>query len=44
MLEKEKYTLHAMARITLFTCVFCHTHVENLLKWPVYSLKNYQVL
>ena len=34
ILEKEKYTSHTIARLTVFTRVFCHTLVENVLKGP----------
>ena len=35
ILEKEKYTSHTIALLTLFTRAFRHTRVENLLRWPV---------
>ena len=34
ILEKEKYSLHIIACLTVFMCAFCHTHIENLLKGP----------
>ena len=37
VLEKEKYTLHIIACPTVVTCAFCHVHVENLMKGPVFS-------
>ena len=33
-LEKENYTSHTVACLTLFTHIFCHNCVENLLKGP----------
>ena len=38
MLRKEKYTLHSIARLTVFTRTFCHTRVENLRKEPAMYL------
>ena len=32
--EIEKCTSHNITHLTLFTHIFCHTHVQNLLKAP----------
>ena len=34
ILEKEKYSLHTIACLTVFTRQICHMRFENLLKWP----------
>ena len=34
ILEKEKYTSHTIACLTVFMCVFCYTCVKNLLEGP----------
>ena len=39
-LEKEKYTSHTIARLTVFTCAFCPACGENLLKGPVNRAKD----
>ena len=32
ILEKEKYKLHTIARLTVLTRALCHKPIENLLK------------
>ena len=38
--EKEKYTSHTIAFLTVFTRAFCTTRVENLLKGPDFKSLN----
>ena len=38
-LDKEKYILHTIARLTLFTRAFCHRRDENLLNGPGHDVK-----
>ena len=40
ILEKEKYKLLTIARLTVFTRAFCPTCGENLLKGPVNRAKD----
>ena len=40
ILEKEIYTSHTIARLTLFTRAFCHACVENLKCLMLVSLRN----
>ena len=35
--------MHTIACLMVFTCAFCHMHVENLLKGPESSNKNKEV-
>ena len=44
ILGKGKYTSHTIAHLTVFTHVFCHTPVENLLKGPAYMHKTLSTL
>ena len=42
--EKEKYTLYTITYVILSMHAFCHTLVENLLKGPVTSDTNAQLV
>ena len=39
ILEKRKYTSHTITQLTVSTCAFCDTRIENLLKGPVLAVQ-----